>query len=532
MQVLSDVRDFGRAVLRPAVAFCYDEKTRVPPIKAATQKKRRDGVGASGMEFDVTSTKPIPAGQMYQPFIRYGNNRDKVASHIWEHITSTLEGMGRGYKATFVGFGVGSARRPTTTGGESGEHAPSSTVGEGAELPAVDTDPLPARIWRTEEGAAIDQPGPGIGEGELSTTHAIIHNKFYTREDSIRSWMVTSIDTDQIIHLLLAMAAGKINPRVEPGENKQVRVTVRRRKGQGVVEFVDVNRVYEALADSDKWEAGAVKGDGAVDANAVPQWLTADGGQAKVVLFVVMYFLGGCDFLPCFYNLKLEQMFKHVLATISQPGLFIKPIVKKADGKWTLDIEECVKMLGVCYFQMHWDMFCVEYGDGAAKLLQEVDGDKMDFIARVRLMIFKGKGPNGKKNCPGWDALYLQAQRAERVLLYWQSAFDLQPKPVEFKNHGWVADGKDDAELTSANCCVKLSDYAVTNTEGRVKFLTCTCTGGKSGIPFCEKQCKCHVNHRPCVPTFCKCKGSCVQNRKERDARLKAAEEAAAAVCE
>ena len=62
VQMLSNIRDFGLALIRPVIANCYDEKPRVSPIKAATQKKRRDGVAAAGVEFVAGSSKTIPAG--------------------------------------------------------------------------------------------------------------------------------------------------------------------------------------------------------------------------------------------------------------------------------------------------------------------------------------------------------------------------------------------------------------------------------------------------------------------------------------
>lgn len=247
------------------------------------------------------------------------------------------------------------------------------------------------------------------------------------------------------------------------GDN-QVRVTVRRRKGAGVVEYVDVNRVFTAICDKPRWTEGS----GAQQ--ICPTWLTDHNGQGKVVLFVVLYFLGGCDFLPAFYFLKLPQMFKYVLTTISQPGLFVKPIVEKKEGKWVLNVDECVKMLSVCYFQMHWNVFQVQY-DGAKNLWEDVEGESATFVEKVRRIIFETNGPNGKKNCPDWDALRLQVARAERVLVYWQSAFMWRPTAVEFEGHGWVAvSGKNEEKLTPSNCCLRLSSHALLDQEGRVKM--------------------------------------------------------------
>lgn len=123
----------------------------------------------------------------------------------------------------------------------------------------------------------------------MSTTHAVIWYPKYTGQNAVMSWMVASVNTDQIVHLLLAMADDKIKAT---GDDK-VRVTVRKRRGEGAVQFVDVNRIYEALRDKPRWDYGG-------GGHGCPQWLVDHEGQAKVVLFVVTYFLGGCCFLPAF----------------------------------------------------------------------------------------------------------------------------------------------------------------------------------------------------------------------------------------
>lgn len=74
--------------------------------------------------------------------------------------------------------------------------------------------------------------------------------------------------------------------------------------------------------------------------------------------------------------MKLPQMFDYVVSTISQPGLFNRPIVNNVDGKWTLDVSECVKMLSVCYCEMHSKSFEVVYEKGAQQLWEAVDEKK------------------------------------------------------------------------------------------------------------------------------------------------------------
>ncbi|CAN0344877.1 unnamed protein product [Pylaiella littoralis] len=391
--------------------------------------------------------------------------------------------------------------------------------------------PLPVLLRRKGEDEPVKELGPGIGEGELSTTHAIIWHSNYTSRAAVRSWVVTSVDTDQIVHILLAMADG----RIKPTGDDQVNVTVRRRKGGGVTQFVDVNRVYTALINGPKWDQGAkaffaaTTGDGQEEQEAgepapisgeCPPWLEEHAGQAKVVLFVVMYFLGGCDFLPAFHFLKLNKMFPYVVETISTPGLFTTPIVVKENGKWTVDVDQCVKMLGVCYFRMHWGIFQVAYPLGAVQMYQELEGNDKVFVERVRISIFLACGPKTKKNCPDWDAMTFQVQRAATVLRYWQEAFAEHPNPISFQKLGWVArSGNDTEELTRTNCCIKLSPHALLDHQNLVKLHTCGCKGGRKS-PLCNtKKCPCFKLGKACVRGYCKCNAACVQNREDAAAQ-------------
>ncbi|CAM9121706.1 unnamed protein product, partial [Ectocarpus sp. 12 AP-2014] len=158
-------------------------------------------------------------------------------------------------------------------------------------------------------------------------------------------------------------------------------------------------------------------------------------------------------------------------------------------------------------------------------------GASLTLIDRVRLIIFKANGPNAKKNCPDWTALRLQAMRAERVLRYWGSAFDSKTEEIEYQGHGWAAGAnKPEAKLTSGNCCVQLSPYALLNQDGKVKMLTCGCTGGVSKTPLCNSNsCGCHKRGTKCVPMHCGCDGKCYKNRADLKEKIEKQQAEAAA---
>ena len=308
--------------------------------------------------------------------------------------------------------------------------------------------------------------GAKIGEGELATTHMIVQHTHYAPGGPLRRWMVTSTDTDQAMHVLLAMATEAI----PWSGSRKMEVQVRQKKGKGSEDFILVNRMYDAVRNKDKWSAGAAGG-----RRALPWWLTE---AARGVLFVVLYFLAGCDFLPAMYNMGFKRMLHHVRMTVAMPGLFAEPIVSCSDGRWRVHTAAAVKMLCVCYFEEHVKVFEPRFPGGAADLFRsaEVAGDTRKFAHVVQDTIWTAKGAAGKKNCPRWDALELHVRRADAVLEYWQGALELETPRTCFEGRGWsTTDGDDSAQLTNENVVFRLSPHALLTQEGRVRLLKCQC---------------------------------------------------------
>lgn len=536
---------FGVGAPTQVVALCYDVSNLVPPIKAATQASRRSGNNTDQKLFNIDSEDGIPPSTGFQEFLRAHNNRDLFASHVGQHVMNCPRGKEAHPDAVLLLIGMpvppDSARSGEVPGGaatprQPGTSGSSVAAGEGGLMGgaaglAPQAGALPGGGERGGEGVGRVGPGqdedydvmyvrggedrgtrrwpepearrgPGIGEGELSTTHVLAHHCAYTGRQPIRSWMVYSNDTDQVMHILLAMATGAIPPT---GENR-VHVTVRQRKAQGASNFVDVNRVYGAICDVSDWKHGG----------AEPEWLSK---EAKVVLFTVVFFLGGCDFLPAIYNMTFTKMLGFVMTSIGEPGLFPRAIVKKTDGRWGLDSVECVKMLGVCYFQLHKSLFETAYPDGPAELFGSdgIRGNAVNFLDAIRETIFLAKGANGKKNCPHWEALLLHAHRAGAVLEYWLSALEEHAPHVSFEGRGWATtSGKRGEKITKENVVTKLSPYACLEKGGRLRLSTCGCKPDKAVKHGC-KTCKCGKGGNKCVVGWCKCCLACEEESAEVD---------------
>ncbi|CAN0556436.1 unnamed protein product [Ectocarpus sp. 12 AP-2014] len=87
------------------------------------------------------------------------------------------------------------------------------------------------------------QRGPDIGEAELSVIHFIVWAKKYWGK-SFDKWIVSSVDTDLWMIILLAMTTGWLRPRGEGA----VDVTVQRVVG-GETKFLWMNRVFASICE-------------------------------------------------------------------------------------------------------------------------------------------------------------------------------------------------------------------------------------------------------------------------------------------
>ncbi|CAN0004085.1 unnamed protein product [Pylaiella littoralis] len=353
------------------------------------------------------------------------------------------------------------------------------------------------QLWVWPRGALThnESRGPRVGEGELATTHFVIWHRKFNGNVPLRKWTITSIDTDQYIHVLLAMACGRI-PITGPDK---MEVTVRRRKAKGACDFLFVNRLYEVIAAHKDWDKGLE------DGATAPAWFTR---EAKVVIFVVVYALSGCDFLPSIYNMPFKKMLELTMASICEPGLFAQPFVKKDEsGKWTLARDEGVKLIAVCYFMLHRNVF-QSTEKTAAAVFERCQRDSSKFVQVVRQTVWRAHGAKGRKNCPAPDALEYQVRRCGAVITYWQAAFDREMVVPEFRGEGWrTVSGEAGEQLGDDNVVIQLSEYALLGKGGKVKLMTCSCNPDKD--PACT-HCKCGKAKRACVPGYCKCKLKCM----------------------
>ena len=291
----------------------YDYSALVPAIKVREQQGRSEKVGKCRLTFDPSSTSPIPASQ-YQSFLRADTKRarDGIAANVAMDALSQETWSGQNPPNGIVAFyGVPSA--PDLGRGEGhtervlhlgpGAGTRDATVGGPEQIPL-----LHYRNGAATDGGILRHRGPNIGEAELSLVHFMVWAKKYFGQD-VKRWIISSIDTDQWMIILLAMSTSKIRPS-GPG---MVDVAVRK-GGRYYSQYIWVNRVYQsicALEDGSEsaWPSAGFDG-----------WIPSD--DDKVRLFVLVYLLAGCDFLPAISGLPFEKMWELTLKSVRSEGLF------------------------------------------------------------------------------------------------------------------------------------------------------------------------------------------------------------------
>lgn len=139
--------------------------------------------------------------------------------------------------------------------------------------------------WRHSSGphqSINSSVRPGIGEGEMSPVHSIIQFG-RLNGNHLKHRLVSSIDTDQCVIILLTMSSGCITPKGFDAVQAIVKRFV-----DGSTRYI-LDRVYSAIENLRDGSESAWPADGQY------HWLTQ---SLKLILSVLSYLLTRCDPLP------------------------------------------------------------------------------------------------------------------------------------------------------------------------------------------------------------------------------------------
>ena len=211
------------------VVICNDVGTLIPPIKAHRQSLRAANTGKSGRKWGAGSGDARPGGKDWQAYLQSHDNRYDIARSIRGyfdkmHMSEKID------VDTLIFYGCGdiipSGDPDTPFGMEESKES------DGARRGSVEggQDRKDLWVWRCGERTTETSRGPCIGEGGLATTHFLVRNvSRYDAPNRRTRWTITSTDKNQMVHVLLAMASGF----VEPAGVNGVDVTVRGTTGKG-----------------------------------------------------------------------------------------------------------------------------------------------------------------------------------------------------------------------------------------------------------------------------------------------------------
>ncbi|CAB1118306.1 unnamed protein product [Ectocarpus sp. CCAP 1310/34] len=386
------------------LVVCYDRQELVPVIKGHEQLGRTEKLGECSRTFDPKSTDPVPSLQ-YGPWLRADGMaaRDGIATHLATRVLADDVWTGDTKPNGIAAFyGVG-GEPDLSVDHPPGVHAEGIglEVGrEGAGKALSETEPLLHFRDGTNTIEGVErQRGPDIGEAELSVIHFIVWAKKYWGE-SFDKWIVSSVDTDLWMIILLAMTTGWLTPRGE----RAVDVTVQRVVG-GETKFLWMNRVFASICElqdgsESAWPPLTFGG-----------WIPTH--DDKVRLFVLTFLESGCDYLRAISGLPFDKMWVLVLKSVRTEGLFDKPLFfEEQDGTWAVDVDECAKLLATLFFYKDEAAFGTAHLT-PAQVVQSVDGDVEAYVGVIRYAILQLPKKKMTATCPSYYSLRKQAERGK-----------------------------------------------------------------------------------------------------------------------
>ena len=216
------VRDADGKTQTDHVVWCYDHMEKGEPIKAWTQSGRTKKAVASEVVLDVNSRDPLPASTGFQAMLRVGENRDRAAQGIHDYVMEDPREATSRRPTSYIFCGVEKEILPPAGAGgvvegpvPGGNTAAESSIRPQGVVKTQERTFLQGRGPMVQDSRVLRYLYPGIGEGEMSAVHFIVHSRRYCKGGSkeLRNWLVTSVDTDQCMIILLAMGAGKSSRR-------------------------------------------------------------------------------------------------------------------------------------------------------------------------------------------------------------------------------------------------------------------------------------------------------------------------------
>lgn len=147
---------------------------------------------------------------------------------------------------------------------------------------------------------------------------------------------------------------------------------------------------------------------------------------------VILYILSGCDYLPCFYYISKEHVFKTLVKyknnEILKNGLCIFEL-----NNIDLNIDLCLNFISLCYYDKYKKYF---KKDNDLFLQSKFNQDCIKYIYNT----LKDNCIDIQKNIPDMKTLNNHILKCKYVINLWVQSYKRKPKYHDILEYGWSYD--------------------------------------------------------------------------------------------
>ncbi|CAB1100343.1 unnamed protein product [Ectocarpus sp. CCAP 1310/34] len=142
-------------------------------------------------------------------------------------------------------------------------------------------------------------------------------------------------------------------------------------------------------------------------------WIPDDDDWVR--LFVLVYLLAGCDFLPAISGLPFGTMWALTLKSVRTEGVFRTSLCVREGGAWGVKIDECIKLLATIFYFKYEAAFA-RGGQEPGWIFRTDNGDVAHYIDVIRMLTLRSGSKKATSTCPCSSPCASRASEAIRCL--------------------------------------------------------------------------------------------------------------------
>lgn len=147
---------------------------------------------------------------------------------------------------------------------------------------------------------------------------------------------------------------------------------------------------------------------------------------------VILYILSGCDYLPGFYYITKEHVFK-TLVKYGNSEIFKNGLCNSKLNNIDINIDLCLNFINLCYYDKYKRFF---KKDNDLLLQNKINQDYIKYIYNT----LKENCTDIQKNIPDIKTLNNHILKCKFVINLWVQAYKRKPKSYDILEYGWSYD--------------------------------------------------------------------------------------------